>query len=74
MACDFLQEDLMDVMDRVTFSEKRDIVRAKRNQWQIKKGEKYTNQFLVDGSYCWSFKGITAIHEICLEYELYPEL
>jgi len=74
MACDFLQESLIDVVDMFTFSQKRSVVKARKNCWEIKRGEKYTRQFLVSGDDCWSFKGITDIHLICLEYELYPEL
>lgn len=73
MACDFLLANILDTLEYLSFSEKRSIVNARRNQWEIQKGEIYTKQFCLDGGVAYTFRAITAIHEICLEYDLYPE-
>lgn len=73
-ACIFLQDNLTDTMYHLTFSEKREVVKARRAGWKILKGETYMRQFNRDGGDTWTFRGRPAIHAICLEYELYPEL
>lgn len=73
MACDFLRDDLPNTVSYLNFSEKRDVVKARRNNWKIQKGEVYTKQFLKDGGDVYGFKAITAIHDICIDHDLYPE-
>lgn len=52
-------------------SEWRSIVKAKRNGWKVKVGQKYLRQTgIYDGDfYC--TKSIPEIHEICLKYDVY---
>lgn len=54
-----------------TFSEWRAIIKARDNNWTIKKGEVYTNQRNVQDGEIFTFKSITAIHEICCKYDYY---
>jgi hypothetical protein len=62
-----------DVFDDCTFSEKKAIVLAKRNNWKIKKGEVYMYQVNIWCGDFNVFKGIPAMHNICLKYDLYEE-
>ena len=55
-----------------SFSEYRQIAKAKKNGWKIKKGEYYTKQVYKDGGgEFFTFKGITVMHEICIKHGLY---
>jgi hypothetical protein len=57
----------------LSMSEKRAIVKAKRNGWKIKKGERYVKQANIwCGDFC-QFRAIPAIHDICLKHDLYDE-
>lgn len=56
-----------------TFSEKRDLVRARRNGFKIHKGEDYTYQSLVDAGEFSTFRAITALHEMCIKYDIYED-
>ncbi len=56
-----------------TFAEYRQIAKAKRNKWRIKKGECYIRQCSKDGSELYTFKAIPAIHKICITNDLYEE-
>jgi hypothetical protein len=71
MACEWLVNS--DIIDYLTFSEKRAVVRAKRNGWKIKKGQQYIRQFNKGCGEVWVFKAIPEIHDICLEYDLYED-
>jgi len=53
------------------FSERRDLVMARRNGWKIKKGDKYVYQALVCCGDFYAFRAIPAIHALCIEYDLY---
>ncbi len=72
MACDFLLEEHRG--GQFTFSELRLIARAKRNSWQIQKGEIYIRQTNVFDGDVYDFKAIPAIHQICVKHGLYPEV
>lgn len=69
MACEWISDDLNNF--GLTFSDYREIVKAKRNGYKIKKGEKYISQFNTDCGDTWTFRAIPAIHEICIKYKLY---
>ena len=59
-----------------TFTELRKIVKARRNGWKIKKGEKYIRQNNVDetsGDF-YTYKAIPAIHDICIKNDVYIDL
>ncbi len=57
----------------LTFSERKTLVKARRNEFMIKKGEKYTYQALVYWGDFIVFKAITSIHLICLKYDIYDD-
>lgn len=58
---------------KMTFSEWRAIANLKSNNWKIIKGQQYTDSRLkYDDVY--TFKSLDSIHNICIKYELYPEL
>ena len=72
-ACDLILNDLASLVDELTFSEKREIVKARRNNWKIQKGEIYVRQSnKMDGEF-YTFKAILPIHEICLDHEVYGD-
>ena len=62
-----------DVFDYLTFSEKKIVVRQKRNGWKIRKGQQYIRQFNKGCGDVWVFKAIPEIHELCLKYDLYED-
>lgn len=69
-ACEILRNFLGD--EKFTISEYREIVKAKRNGWKIKKGQMYLRQVLKDGSiYTW--RAIIGIDDICRDHDLYEE-
>jgi hypothetical protein len=74
MSCDFLREEFEETFNRLTFSEKKAIVRAKRDNWQIKKGQVYERQFCTDGHDVWTFKARIEISAICNRLDLYPDI
>lgn len=71
MASLFLLPALCDLMSELTFTEKRHIVYARKNNFNIKTGERYLRQFNKDGGDTWSFEAIPSLHKICLKYNLY---
>jgi hypothetical protein len=69
-ACERLRDVLGD--KEFTISEYREIVKAKRQNWKIKKGQKYFRQVLTDGEiYTW--RAIPEIDQICRDHNLYKE-
>ena len=70
-ACDWLCQVLHDF--KFTFAERRDIVKARKDGWMIKKGKKYIVQNNVACGEFYVFKAIPEIHDICLDYDLYEE-
>ncbi len=70
-ACEWIGEILHDIP--FTFAERRAIVKARKNGWIIKKGERYIVQNGVQDGEFYVFKAIPAIHEICIEYDIYEE-
>jgi hypothetical protein len=56
---------------QLTFTELRSIVKARDNNWRIKKGDVYAKQInKVDGD-LGTFRAIPAIHEICSKHNIY---
>lgn len=73
-ACDsstYLRDVLRDM--ELTFSEKRQVVKARQNKWMIKKGEPYYKQNNVGDGHLYSFRCIPSIHSICMKYDLYSD-
>ena len=71
-ACEWVVAHGVDGMG-FSFAEKREIVKAKRNKWNIVKGQKYIRQSNIQDGELYCFKAIPEIHEICLKYDLYEE-
>ena len=57
----------------LTFSELRDVVKAKRNGWKIKKGQKYIRQNILSSEGIYTFKAIPEIDYICRKYDFYGD-
>jgi hypothetical protein len=55
----------------MTISEWRSIVRAKRNGWKIKAGQKYIKQAGIYEGDFYCTRSIPEIHAICLKYDVY---
>lgn len=73
-ACYFLfEDDWWREKIKMTFSEYRAIIIAKRHKYKILKGERYIRQFNKKFGDTWTFRAIPAIHEICCKYKIYPE-
>lgn len=70
-ACVWIIERGIDL--ELTFSEERSIVKARKNDFQIKKGETYFGRVCVNDRKLSIFRAIPAIHEICIAYNIYPE-
>ena len=61
-------------VDFMTFAERRVIVKARKNGWRIKKGQRYVRQFNTYSGDTWTFRAIPEMHDICAKYDIYPEL
>ena len=73
-ACVWIIEGLPDVADGLTFSELRSIVTARKNGWRVMKGEKHSQATIVGcDNDLFSWRAITAIHDICQKYEIYGD-
>ena len=73
-ASEWLVEDCyyLDDIGSLTFSEKKVLVKARRNNWKVKKGDKYIRftQRSCEGQ-IFDSKVIPEIHAICLKYDIY---
>ena len=72
MACPFLMEGLVDFIDELSFSNKKSIVLMLRHEKRIQKGDKYLKQTIVCEGEIDTFIAIPAIHQICVDFDLYP--
>ncbi len=73
MACEWLvNDDWWRNCGELSISELREIVKAKQNDWNIVKGQKYLNQTVVCDGDIGTFKAIPEIHEICKKHDVYP--
>lgn len=70
-SCTWLLNSCILLEGELTFSEYRDVVKAKRNKWKIKKGEIYNKQVNVYEGEIYTFKSIPAIVNICHKYDLF---
>jgi hypothetical protein len=60
-----------DLFGRLTFTERRKIINAKKNKWMIRAGEKYMKQVaIVCGEFCMVRCNLD-IHAICKRLDLY---
>jgi hypothetical protein len=59
--------------DFLSFTEMRKVVKAKRNSYKIKKGDRYFKQTgLYDGEF-YTFRAIPDLNEICMKHDIYDE-
>jgi hypothetical protein len=70
MASDWL-EHAWPLGDFLSFSEMREVVKAKRNGYRIRKGQQYVKQTGIYEGELVTFKAIPALHDICLRHDLY---
>lgn len=54
-----------------TRPELRVISKARKNNWKIVPGQKYTRQNNKQCGEIYTFKAITEVHDICIKYDLY---
>ena len=57
----------------LTFSERKAIVRAKRNGFKIKAGERYIKTAGKWGGEFCTFRAIPALNDICKKYDVYED-
>ena len=71
-ACNWISEGMPDVLEGLSYSEIRAIVKARNNGWRIMKGQKHLQATIVscDGDLV-SWRAIPAIHDICMEHDIY---
>lgn len=71
MACVFIIESgILDECE-LSFSEFRSVVKAKRDDLKIKKGQYYLSQTVRFEGELRSFKARPDIHDICIKHDLY---
>jgi hypothetical protein len=70
-ACEYVLNEVN--QGTFTIAEYRLIVAAKRNGYAIVPGQQYIKQFNKDGGDTYTFRGIPAMHDLCVKYDLYPE-
>lgn len=68
-ACVFINESWGNAF--FSFSELRDIVKARMVGYKIKKGQRYTKQFNKFEGKVYGFKAIPEMHDICIKHDLY---
>lgn len=73
MACEWLNQDDWWHYGTLTFTELRQVVIAKRNNWKIIKGQKYLRQTVEFEGDLMVFKAIPEINAICSKYNMYEE-
>jgi len=73
MASDWIVNYLQDVVEMCDYSEKRELVKARRNKWKILPGQKYVRQAMVWEDKLGTFKAIPAMHDIRIKYSLYED-
>ena len=73
MACPWVFSMLSDLWGELTFTEKKAIAIARRQNESILPGQGYHKSFCKQDGEVFTFRAIPAIHEICLRLELYEE-
>jgi hypothetical protein len=64
---------LLDYADfnELSFAEKRELVKAKRDNWEIKKGQAYIRAFMKDNRSTWTFRARPEIEQICQDQDMW---
>ena len=71
MACEFAFEAIG--YETFTFSELRTLVKARKANYRIQKGQVYVRQNnIYDGEF-YTFKAIPEVHQLCIDHNLYEE-
>jgi hypothetical protein len=73
MASEWIVNALSDIVGMCNYSEKRELVKARRNKWKILPGQKYLRQAMVWGGSLGTFKAIPEMHCICVKYDIYED-
>ena len=74
MASDWIVNgDLYETFRCCTWEEKKEIIRARRNNWRIQAGTKYLRQTMIWEGKMGTFRAIPAMHDICVKYDLYED-
>ena len=71
MACTWLLEHWGDFP--LSIAELREVVKAKRRGYMIKKGDFYINQRNICDGVIYTYKAIPAIHYICIKHEVWAD-
>lgn len=71
MACIYLTESGILDEGELSFSEFREVVKAKRDGFKIKAGQGYIRQFVKCGGDVATVTVRPEIHDICIKYDLY---
>lgn len=72
MACDWIREGVTDY-SFMTFAERRLIVLARRDEWKIKKGQRYTRAYCIYEGSGYTWKARPEIEALCHKYDLIQE-
>jgi hypothetical protein len=59
--------------DQFTFTEKKAIAKARRNNWRILKGESYVHQVNIWEGQFNDYKAIPSINDICRRHHVFEE-
>ena len=71
IACIFIKEMLSGY--GWTFAEYREIAKAKKSGWMIKKGQEYVRQNIIQDGEIFTYKAIPEIHEICIKWGVFDD-
>ena len=72
-ACEWVDNVLLEYRHEydLTCAELREIVKARRNNWQIVPGQRYIREVQKYEGELLVWRAIPAIHAICLKYDIY---
>lgn len=74
MACDWIRNTVgSDIIEHLSFAEKRAVVKARRNNYLVVPGEHYIRQFISCCGEVYVYKAIPEIHSICINNDLYED-
>lgn len=69
--CDWINENLCDFIDELTFTEKRELVRARKNKYKIIKGQTYVKTTgMWEGEFS-VYRSIPEIDKICEQHGVF---
>jgi len=71
MACEWIREG--EIRSGYTFSEYRAIIRARNNNWEIQKGDVYSQATCRQDGEFYTWRAIPEIEAICFKYDIMQE-